>query len=150
MFTKSLRATVVSVSILLAGCSTTFIEDLVPESEIDYQQMYVRGVFTWWEADDNYKLVQLNNGVYSANAKLIADGQPYDFKFADENWTPGTSCGGSNGATNVVLELGSKVKADCQNPQGNFKFTPDETGTYGFVIDFTDPSNPQVYVERVE
>lgn len=150
MFIKTIKASLISIAVLLAGCSTTFIEDLVPETEINYQEMYVRGVFTWWEADDNYRLVQVSSGVYSANAKLIADGQPYDFKFANENWTPGMSCGGSNGAINVELDLGSKVSADCQNPQGNFKFTPDETGTYGFVIDFSNPSDPQVYVKRVE
>ena len=150
MLGKSLKLTLLSGLFFVGGCSTTFIDDLIPETEVNYQEMYVRGVFTWWEADENYRLVQVNDKVFAANAKLIADGQPYDFKFADANWTPGTSCGSAEGNASVALGLEDKVLADCQNPQGNFKFTPDETGTYGFVIDFSDPSQPAVYVKRVE
>lgn len=150
MIDKSFKLLFLSGSLLIGGCSTTFIDDLIPESEINYQEMYVRGVFTWWEADPNYRLTEIGNKLFSANAKLIADGQPYDFKFADENWTPGLSCGSVEGKENVSLNLDSKVLANCDNPQGNFKFTPDETGTYGFVIDFNEPNQPVVYVTRIE
>lgn len=135
---------------LVSGCSTTFIDQLIPEDEFDYEEMYVRGVFTWWEADENYRLKRVGENLFAATAKLIADGQPYDFKFADRNWTPGLSCGSIENNENVDLELTTKVLADCDNPQGNFKFTPDETGTYSFLIDFNVLNKPQVYIERVD
>jgi hypothetical protein len=135
-------------TVVVAGCSTTYIEQLILEK--DYQDMYVRGVFTWWEADENYRLKPLieDTKVFAASAKLIADGQPYDFKFADENLTPGMSCGGADGENNVKLELKTPVQADCENPQGSFEYTPTETGTYQFVIDFTNEDMPQVYIQK--
>lgn len=150
MLTKSLKALLVASIVMLNGCSTTFIEDLIPESDANYEEMYVRGVFTWWEADENYRLKQIGDNLFAANAKLIADGQPYDFKFADENWTPGMSCGSASGQSSVQLSLADKLLANCDNPQGNFQFTPTETGTYSFVIDFTDAANPIVFVQRSE
>ena len=106
----------VAGSVLLGGCSTTFIDELMPETELNYQEMYVRGVFTWWEADENYRLKKVDEHVFAANAKLIADGQPYDFKFADENWTPGMSCGSASGNSHVQVSLSDKMLANCYWP----------------------------------
>lgn len=136
----------------LSGCSTTFIEQ-VSEPK-DYSQLYVRGVFTWWEADENYRLKLDSEGNYVASAKLIADGQPYDFKFADANWSPGLNCGSSLGSQSVEIDLTQSLQAECNNPQqaqvdqGSFKFTPKETGTYLFKINF-EGNYPVVSVDKV-
>lgn len=134
-------------TMVVAGCSTTYIEQLILEK--DYEEMFVRGVFTWWEADENYRLKPIieDSKVFAASAKLIADGQPYDFKFADANWTPGMSCGVQS-EQNLQLELDTPVMADCVDPQGSFEYTPFETGTYQFVIDFTEEESPQVYIQK--
>lgn len=130
----------------LTGCSTTFE---LPIQSINYDELFLRGAFTWWEADDNYKVQKVGDDLYMASARLIADGQPYDFKFADENWTPGLACGpASYSRKSVALELNKKAVASCDNPSANFQFTPDETGVFKFFIDFSDPYEPEVYVKK--
>lgn len=129
---------------LLSGCSTTRSLKL---SEKTFENMYLRGVFTWWEADENFKLSLVNKKLYMASAKLIADGQPYDFKFSDAEWTPEYSCG-SVQASGLVLDTIKTQIAKCDASSGNFRFTPDETGKYEFYIDFTDPLSPSVYVRQ--
>ena len=137
----------VAMAFVLSGCATTVVEEIPPR---DYSNMYIIANFTWWEADENYRLLPVQEGLYAAKAKLIADGQPYDFKFADKNWTPGYSCGSPYGSESLTLALAEKVEADCFNPRGNFKFTPEQTGTYQFFIDFSDEDEPEVYIQRTE
>lgn len=134
-----------AISTLLSGCSTTFVEQIL---EKDYESFYLRGVFTWWEADENYRLKFVDGKVYKTSVKLIADGQPYDFKFADENYTPGYDCGSPIGTGGKVMKIDKPTLSSCENPGGNFQFTPDETGTYDFFIDFTNEDAPQVYIKK--
>lgn len=126
----------------LSGCSTISVEQRKTQ---DYSKLYLRGVFTWWEANPSYKVKEGSDEVYSASVKLIADGQPYDFKFADENWTPGLACGPLSNR-DINLKAGAKALVDCQNPKENFKFTPNKTGLYRFIFDARNQSQPIVYV----
>jgi uncharacterized protein YceK len=131
---------------LLSGCSTTRPPEV---TERTFENMYLRGVFTWWEADENFRLSLLDKKLYMASAKLIADGQPYDFKFSDAEWTPEYSCG-SIATGGQVLDTVKTQKAKCDANSGNFRFTPAETGNYRFYIDFTDPLSPSVYVRQAD
>lgn len=145
MHFKKFVSTITSVFVL-SGCSTTFE---LPIQSLNYDELFLRGVFTWWEADDNYKVQKVGDNIYMASARLIADGQPYDFKFADENWTPGLACGPANYSNkSVALTLDKRATAGCDNPSANFQFTPDETGVFEFFIDFSDPYEPEVYVKK--
>jgi hypothetical protein len=131
----------------LSGCATRIME---PFSESkSYDELYLRGVFTWWEADPKYKLLKVANERYATTIKLIADGQPYDFKFADADWTPSLNCGYLLAERDRVLSLGMSVKSSCEANDKNFRFTPSETGVYEFSIDFTDQSVPLATVKRV-
>ncbi len=133
------------VATTLSGCSTTFVEQIL---EKDYQSFYLRGVFTWWEADENYRVQQVEGKLYKSSVKLIADGQPYDFKFSDESYAPGYDCGSLTGTQGKVLVEGETATASCEEPGGNFQFTPTETGNYDFFIDFTNEENPTVFIKR--
>ncbi|MCC2616918.1 hypothetical protein LJ739_11765 [Aestuariibacter halophilus] len=130
----------------LTGCASRTGFEL-PSATPDYSELYLRGVFNWWEADDQYRVQELGTDLYGAEVKLIADGQPYDFKFADSHWTPGLSCGSYRGDDSVTIQLHQTLSARCDNPQGNFQFTPDRSGVYQFSIDFSDHDNPQVFVQ---
>ena len=132
----------------LSGCATRNME---PFSEsASYDGLYLRGVFTWWEADPKYKLVKVGNQRYSTTIKLIADGQPYDFKFADADWTPGLNCGYLDEARDRILALDVPVKSSCETSDENFRFTPAKTGVYEFSIDFTEQSIPIAIVRWIE
>ncbi|MGS2720953.1 hypothetical protein [Paraglaciecola aestuariivivens] len=131
---------------LLSGCASNVIDNLI--SEQDYDGLYLRGVFTWWEADEKYKLVEVSSQLYATQIALIADGQPYDFKFADENWTPGMNCGYANNSSRIVTE-DDLVSADCDTVDQNFRFTPQESGTFEFSIDFNGFGSPKVLVKRL-
>lgn len=130
--------------VILSGCSTS---PNLQISEKTIENMYLRGVFTWWEADENFKLGLVDKKLYMASAKLIADGQPYDFKFADADWTPEYSCGSLH-ESGQVLDILKNQFAKCGTNSGNFQFTPIESGTYNFFIDFSMPLNPVVYIRQ--
>ena len=133
------------LAVVMTGCTTISVQQHQPQ---DFSKLYLRGVFTWWEADPQYKVVENGSDIYTASVKLIADGQPYDFKFADANWTPGLACGPQNPAE-AVLTRGARAVADCENPQQNFKFTPQQTGTFRFYFDAKNADRPVVYIKRL-
>lgn len=128
---------------LLSGCATNVIDNFIKEK--NYDGLYLRGVFSWWEADEKYKLVELSDRVYSTSIELIADGQPYDFKFADANWTPGMNCGYASESDRMIV-VGDTVKSNCDTTDENFRFTPTETGTFKFIIDFSGFGAPKVSI----
>ena len=134
------------LSSLLSGCATNVIDSFIKEH--NHEGLYLRGVFSWWEADEKYKLIELSGQVYSTTIELIADGQPYDFKFADSNWTPGMNCGYAN-ETDKVIVVGVPVRSNCESTDENFRFTPIETGTFEFTINFNGFGAPKVIVNAV-
>ena len=137
---------VVVFASLLSGCTTNVIDSFAQEH--NYDGLYLRGVFSWWEADEKYKLVELSERVYSTSIELIADGQPYDFKFADANWTPGMNCGYASESDRIIV-VGDYVRSSCQSTDENFRFTPTETGTFQFTINFNGFGAPKVSVEII-
>lgn len=139
-------ATLALVSSLLCGCASTAIEKFTQDK--NYDGLYLRGVFSWWEADEKYKLAKISNQIFATSIELIADGQPYDFKFADADWTPGFNCGFSN-QRDQIIKVGKAVSADCETTDENFRFTPSETGVYEFTIDFSGFGSPNVIVKML-
>jgi hypothetical protein len=134
------------LSLCLSSCATNVIDSFITEK--NYQGLYLRGVFSWWEADEKYKLVEVKNEVFSTRIQLIADGQPYDFKFADADWTPGMNCGYNNQSDQVII-VGKTINSNCETTDENFRFTPQETGQFEFTIDFSGFGAPKVTVLKV-
>jgi hypothetical protein len=132
---------------ILSGCATNILQPFI-SSDIAYDELYLRGVFTWWEADPKYKLEKVQDGRYATTIKLIADGQPYDFKFSDADWTPGLNCGYLDKDNDQLVTLDQAVSSGCDTTDQNFKFIPSETGVFEFSIDFSDPATPSVMVKR--
>lgn len=143
---RNLCLSITLVASLLSGCATNVIDGFIKEQ--NYDGLYLRGVFSWWEADDRYKLVESADQVYSTTIELIADGQPYDFKFADADWTPGMNCGYAS-KSGQVITIDNVVKANCDSTDKSFRFTPVETGTFQFSIDFSGFGMPKVTVSKV-
>jgi len=130
---------------MLSGCtSTAKLRDYIPlvnnADSRAYDTMYLRGIFNWWEAEAPYLLRSNNAGAYVAEVSLIADGQPYDFKFADSVYTPDLTCGAFN-PEGQIIKQDEEVELLCTATAGNLKFTPEETATYLFVV---TPGNPTV------
>jgi hypothetical protein len=109
---------VVILASLLSGCATNVIDSFIKEKS--YDGLYLRGVFFLWGADEKYKLIELSDNVYSTTIELIADGQPYDFKFADSNWTPGLNCGYASESDKVIV-IGDTVNSNCEAADDNFR-----------------------------
>lgn len=132
--------TLASVMAVSAGCATT--------SERDYSEsLYLRGQFAWWDALPEYKVKKVESGLYRTEVKLKADGQPYEFKFGDANWSSGTNCGYLSEKDDETVTLNNPVNANCSAVFENFRFTPPETGVYGFYFD-TRGEIPQVYINK--
>ena len=139
-------APVVILATLLSGCATNVIDSFSKEQSFD--GLYLRGVFSWWEADEKYKLVELSDQVFATTIELIADGQPYDFKFADSSWTPGMNCGYARESDKIIV-VGESVRSNCDSTDENFRFTPTETGTFYFIIDFSGFGSPKVSIQLI-
>ncbi|MAM86421.1 MAG: hypothetical protein CME36_03815 [unclassified Hahellaceae] len=146
---RILSVFLVTITLLLAGCATSGGEATNKSGKPDLSQtLYLRGMFTWWDADDAYKVQRVGEDLYKATAKLEADGQPYEFKFADASWSPGTNCGFLNPEDKEV-ELGRKLMANCSSKFENFYFIPEETAEYEFYFDDSGET-PVVYVQKAE
>jgi len=143
---KKIAAIGVSVAALsLGGCGATDGGDGATDMS---KTMFLRGVFTWWDAEEEFRIKRVDGDLYKASAELVADGQPYDFKFADAGWTSGKNCGYKSKEDETV-EIGKKSKANCSSVFENFKFTPAEDGVYTFYIDFGG-EDPIVSVEKAK
>ena len=99
---KSLLA--VTATLLLSACTSSgkiALPELPSSSpRIAVEDLYLRGVFNWWEATPAYRFKQ--DGVnWHVNVELIADGQPYDFKLSD-NTMPATKMPSGTRTANVI------------------------------------------------
>lgn len=129
---------------VITGCSTTKTVSNI-DHVVSKEAMYLRGVFNWWEARETFRLLDANNKVFTTTVNLIADGQPYDFKIADKNWTPELSCGALPGKGEITLN--SEQVVFCNANSDNFKFTPQETGIFRFKMDFSHLT-PRLTINR--
>lgn len=130
-------------AMLLAACSVNPRVAPVPENE----ELYLRGVFSWWEADEQFRMRQSQPGVYLTEVELIADGQPYDFRVADRAWSKGRNCGYAH-KKDESIRLGIAVQANCHGENNNFKFTPKRTAVYQFTVTFNQANEVWLKVEE--
>ncbi|GGF64560.1 hypothetical protein [Alteromonas lipolytica] len=119
--------------LFLSGCAQTgsFVLQQQEQPEIVFSQWYLRGVFNWWEAKPAYQLKQKNDRWY-VDVELIADGQPYDFKFSNVNWTTDQTCGASY--KGLAISLKQSMSMLCGANAENMRFTPPRTATYRFAV----------------
>lgn len=148
MFKKIAAISLSVAALALGGCGATDGDAGATGKPDMSKVMFLRGVFTWWDAEEEFRIKRVDGDLYMAKAELVADGQPYDFKFADAGWTSGKNCG-YKGKEDEVIELGKKSKANCSSVFENFKFTPAEDGVYTFYIDFGG-ADPIVSVEKAK
>ena len=131
----------------LTGCSSNSIVNQLPgvspTPQVNMSELYLRGVFNWWEATPAYLLSQGREGWY-VDIELIADGQPYDFKVANSVWTPAQTCGGNyQGQQVTVSDTASLI---CGDEAQNLQFTPNTTGIYRFIFEKTDADQLELTV----
>ena len=136
----------------LSACSTTNISDLISSNESNVLEaggsLYLRGSFNWWEAEEPYRFKKVSSSLYVVKAHLVADGQPYDFKIADKEWSIGMRCGYLNKETDEVLTIGSVSLANCDTPVDNFQFTPLTTGEYKFYLRLGKEDKTEIFISN--
>jgi hypothetical protein len=150
MHVKLVKLTIILITIqLLASCASSGSSDFFTQvAKKDYSNMYLRGVFNWWEVNTAFKLLANSDKSYAVTIELIADGQPYDFKVADADWTMTLNCGNDFGA--VPMRLSEQVKLVCASDSLNLKFTPSETAMYRFILDVSNNSQPELVIEKMD
>ncbi len=126
---------ILTLCVTLSACSSSgsfSIPEILPDTpRIQFENMFLRGVFNWWEADPSYQFKATSTG-WVVDVELIADGQPYDFRLSDANWTPSQSCGGKYKGQPVML--GTTAYLVCEQSSENLQFTPSSTGIYRFTV----------------
>ncbi|MBT1451594.1 hypothetical protein KJ365_11945 [Glaciecola sp. XM2] len=149
MFRRILsKSSVIAAVLVLSGCAVPSASDIFsPQSNKDYSNVYLRGVFNWWEATEPFKFTPVDQHTFAVEIELIADGQPYDFKVADENWLPEYNCGLPDASSSI--EENDEVELYCYSDSLNLQFVPSETATYRFELDTRNPQYPSLLVFKV-
>ncbi|CAG8999396.1 MAG: hypothetical protein CENE_01370 [Candidatus Celerinatantimonas neptuna] len=131
--------------LLLAGCASHPSSSIHKSQPID-RPIYLRGVFTWWDAEPQYQLhpVSGKHGVWMTQAQLMADGRPYEWKIGDKDWNCGTDFGYLLDDKPMILD--KPRKADSCAEFNSFKFTPEKDGVYQFFLDING-TYPHVYIK---
>lgn len=143
----------------LAGCQTAKqVEDQIKivkptgpiddPTKADYSDMYLRGTFNWWNAEPAYKLTKVGHQLYRTQVHLVADGQYYEFLFADKDYNPGKNCGFLNTMQATVDSGGAAIASNCQSLNAFFKFKPAQSSRYYFYFDHKDVV-PKVYIRKL-
>jgi hypothetical protein len=134
--------------VALSACSSRSAKDFISfEPDKNYEDMYLRGVFNWWEATEQFKFTRVSPTLYTITIELIADGQPYDFKVADASWSPEFNCGFEYEPQKI--ELYDEVELVCEQTSQNIQFVPSETGLFTFEFDISDNKEPELLISRV-
>lgn len=141
--------TLILGALAMLGCAASKNNQILSQTSTnDFSNMYLRGIFNWWEATPFFKLQPVGTDKYSVTFELIADGQPYDFKVADANWSMQLNCGNEFGADEIKLD--QKRTLICASDSVNLQFTPQETSNYQFVLDVSDNQQPTLVIRKVE
>ena len=137
-----------SIISLLSACASSIPNDFFRSEPVkDYSNMYLRGVFNWWEASENFKLSPVSANTFSVTIELIADGQPYAFKVADATWSMSLNCGSQFESSPMRLE--DVIELNCEADSLNLEFTPKETGNYRFLLDVSNNSEPELSIIKI-
>ncbi|NVK56980.1 MAG: hypothetical protein HWE26_15360 [Alteromonadaceae bacterium] len=122
-----------AIVMFLSACTQTGSYPIYQEQQprIVFSQWYLRGVFNWWEAKPAYQLQRGSNSWY-VDVELIADEQPYDFKFSNANWTLSQTCGGNY--KGLIVALNHPVTLSCADQAENLQFIPTKTAVYRFGV----------------
>lgn len=116
-------------------------------NNIDGSLLYLRGEFSWWDAEDDFNLSESASKVFSTKVDLVADGQPYKFKIADFHWSTGTNCG-ADSDINFELNTVYSLNCDTQSSLNPFIFKPIRSGTFKFTLDL-NYVNPRLTISRL-
>ncbi|RKF22264.1 hypothetical protein DBZ36_01045 [Alginatibacterium sediminis] len=151
--TKKLSLLVLSLAALSACSTSPIISDTPSVTSTDTSKaIYLRGVFNWWEAIEENRLQELSSdpGLFRTRTvePLIADGQPYEWKFVDADWTCGSNFGHKEQSS--TIELGQEVALDNCSPFNNLSFTPIEDGYYDFYLDLRNPNQAKAFIKRAD
>lgn len=109
--------------------------------------MFLRGDFSLWEARDDLKLEYVSPFYYRTKLKLKAYGKAYEFKIADDAWSPGFNCG-YKAESDKVIKLGQIARADCDSVFNYFSFVPPEDGWYWFEVIMPVNKTPSITVRK--
>jgi len=141
----------ISLSILISGCATPIPISIGEDSKTkDFSSMYLRGIMNWWEASEPYRFraSESDLNVYTLDVELIADGQPYDFKVADNLWSNDVNCGMEFGEQVIIIDKQRELY--CAGDSANIKFTPQQTGLYQLRFDVSKSASPKLKIQRIE
>jgi len=144
MLKKIVAAALAAAVVITAGCASGGGED----SKVS-RTLYVRGVFTWWDAEPEFQAKMIEANLWTASAELVADGNPYEWKFADGAWSAGTNFGyEKSGDFDGTIKVGveNKVAVNPNSAFENLKFTPEKDGVFNFFLDWRG-EKPYTYIE---
>lgn len=146
-----------TTTLLLTACGTTqqppptqvqSKSDIRKAYQKRFEQLYLRGTFSLWGYDEQYKLEQISKNTYAAAADLKR-GLYYEFMFSAKDATQAYANCGYLHAKDQLLKPDKKVKARCTDVVlQNFSFSPEKSGVYEFFINFANIDSPRVYVQR--
>lgn len=145
MLKKIMAAALAAAVVITAGCASGGGDGAKVS-----RTLYVRGVFTWWDAEPEYEAKMIEPNLWTTSAELVADGNPYEWKFADGAWSAGTNFGyKKSGDYDGTIKVGEKIEVNPNAAFENLKFTPEADGVYNFFLDWRG-EKPYTYIEAAK
>lgn len=143
-----IRVILAVATIATAGCSSVGRYSKVFDGRhIPSETVYVRGSMSFWDAAPEYRFTRAQGNALTVGVNLFADGDAYEFKIADNEWSSKLNCGGKN--TPLTLQPNTKVALYCDNNSHNISFKPSVSGTYLLTLSFIGKDDVQLTIEAV-
>ncbi len=143
------RIITLAVVTLLTACSSQLSFPVKSPERAISKALYLRGEFSLWDAQPEYLFKQETEGGFVSKIYFAKAGVAYEFKIADEEWSPGYNCGYLDQGKGGKLLLGQSMAADCESIYNYFSFTPANKGWYQVRINFPVFGEPEVRIDRM-
>lgn len=120
----------------IGGCSSslnvTDITDVFSAGQLPSKPLYLRGNMSFWDAVPEYKFAKDGSGKLSVNIELFADGQAYEFKIADSDWSAKYNCGSKKSMKAITMATRSTLF--CGGNSHSLTFLPRRSGVYNISL----------------
>lgn len=140
-------------SAVMAGCSSVSnysqkIQGIFTSKHIPDTPLYVRGSMSFWDAAPEYRLQRTAENVLSIDLNLFADGDSYEFKVADNDWSDVFNCGSQY--TSQLVQPNVKTPLFCSTSSHNLSFKPEKSGVYRVTLVFKDRDDIELSISQAQ
>ncbi len=143
-----LNSLCVGVLLIISGCSSSLnvssITSVFSVGHLPSKALYLRGNMSFWDAVPEYRFARDGSNTLSVNIELFADGQAYEFKIADHDWSAKFNCGSKKSSKEI--SVAETAALFCGGNSHNLTFLPRRSGVYNIRLKAEGQDNMTVLI----